>query len=311
MEIFPPRLFLIRMRGEVMSGILVQLLLSGLAMGAIYGLVALGFVLLINAVNIINFAQGEFVMLGAFLVYTAGSPEMLNLPFPLAFVLVVAAAGVIGVAFERTTVRPLRGGDFATYLVATLAAAVIIKNLSQQIWGPIPFSYSEPFGRQVIRFGEVAVLPQHLLILAFTAVLMVALYFFFFYTRTGKMMRATAQDRVSARLIGIRVARIGTITFAMSTALGCLAGVLVAPVFFVNLDMGFLMGLKAFVATIIGGWGSIPGAIAGGLLVGLIEVLGTAYISSVYKDAFAFLVLIIFLIVMPQGIFGEKVADKA
>lgn len=294
-----------------MTGFLVQILISGLAMGAIYGLVALGFVLLINAVNIINFAQGEFVMLGAFLVYTLGSPDMLGLPFPLAFALVVAAAAAIGVAFERLSYRPLRGGDFATYLVGTLAAAVIIKNLAQQIWGPVPFSYTEPFGRQVLRLGALTVLPQHLLILAFTAVLVVALYGFFFYTRTGKMMRATAQDRAAAQLIGIRVARIGTVTFALATALGCLAGVLLAPVFFVNLDMGFPMGLKAFVATIVGGWGSVPGAIAGGALVGVVEVLATTFLNSQYKDAYAFAILILFLILRPQGIFGEKVADKA
>ncbi len=291
--------------------ILLQLLITGLAMGAIYGLVSLGFVLLINAVNIINFAQGEFVMLGAFLVYTAGSPDMMGLSFPVAFLLVVLVSAVIGIIFERTSYRPLRGGDFATFLVATLASAVVIKNLAQQIWGPVPFSYTEPFGRKVLNFGEVTVLPQHLLIIGFTAVLVVALYFFFFYTRTGKMMRATAQDRAAAQLIGIRVARIGTVSFVMSTALGCLAGVLVAPVFFVNLDMGFLMGLKAFVATIIGGWGSVPGAIAGGLLVGVVEVLATTFLDSRYKDAYAFAILILFLIVRPQGIFGEKVAEKA
>lgn len=294
-----------------MSGILVQLLVTGLAMGAIYGLVALGFVLLINAVNIVNFAQGEFVMLGAFLVYTMGSPDMLGLSFPVAFVLVVAAAGVVGVAFERLAYRPLRGGDFATYLVGTLASAVVIKNLAQQIWGPVPFSYTEPFNRKALHLGSVSIQWQHLLILAFTAVLVTGLYFFFFYTRTGKMMRATAQDRAAARLIGIRVARIGTVTFVMSTALGCLAGVLLAPVFFVNLDMGFLMGLKAFVATIIGGWGSVPGAIAGGVLVGVVEVLAAAFLNSQYKDAYAFAILILFLILRPQGIFGEKVAEKA
>lgn len=288
---------------------LTQTLISGLANGAIYGLVALGFVLLVNAVNIMNFAQGEFVMLGAFLVYTFGG--ILKLPFPIAFALVLASSAVIGILFERTAYRPLRNADSATYLVATIAAAVTIRNLAQNIWGSVPFAYNEPFGRAVLRLGELVVLPQHLFILGITLVGVGLLYGFFFHTRLGKLMRATAQDRPTARLIGIRVDRIGTYTFMMASAVGGLAGVLVAPIYFVNLDMGFIMGLKAFVASIVGGWGSVPGAIVGGVLLGLLEQIGTAYGNSAYKDAYAFLVLIVFLIALPRGIFGEKIADKA
>jgi branched-chain amino acid transport system permease protein len=288
---------------------MVQTLITGLANGAIYGLVALGFVLLVNAVNIINFAQGEFVMLGAFLVYTFGA--MLKLPFLLAFLLTLATSAVIGLVFERVAYRPLRTSDPATYLVATIAASVTIRNVAQNIWGAVPFAYTEPFGRKVLKLGDYVLLPQHLFILGATAVLVALLWVFFFHTRLGKLMRATAQDRQAARLLGIRVSRIGSVTFMMAAAIGGLAGVLVAPVYFVNLDMGFIVGLKAFVAAIIGGWGSIPGAITGGVVLGLVEQLATAYVSSAYKDAFAFIVLIIFLIVLPRGIFGENVADKA
>lgn len=280
-----------------------------MANGAIYGLIALGFALLVNAVNILNFAQGEFVMLGAFLAYTFGA--MLKLPFPVALLLVVATAALIGILFERTVYRPIKKGESATYLVATIAASVTIRNLAQNIWGSVPFAYNEPFGRQVLKAGELVVLPQHLFILLVTGLLVAALWFFFFHTRLGKLMRATAQDRQTARLLGIRVARIGTITFMMAASLGSLAGVLVAPIFFVNLDMGFSMGLKAFVASIIGGWGSVPGAIVGGVLLGTVEQLATGYLSSKYKDAFAFLILIGFLVFLPRGVFGEKVADKA
>lgn len=288
---------------------LVQTLLTGLANGAIYGLVALGFVLLVNAVNIMNFAQGEFVMLGAFLAYTFGS--LLELPFPLAFALVLAVSALIGVLFERTAYRPLRQADGSTYLVATMAASVTIRNIAQNIWGAVPFAYDEPFGRKVLNLGAFTVLPQHLFILGMTLALMGLLWLFFFRTRLGKLMRAVAQDRQAARLLGIRAGRVGTATFMMAGAIGGLAGVLVAPIFFVNLDMGFIMGLKAFVAAIIGGWGSIPGAMLGGLLLGLVEQVATAYLSSAYKDAFAFLVLILFLLILPRGIFGEKVAEKA
>lgn len=289
---------------------LIQLLVAGLAMGAIYGLVSLGFVLVINAANVINFAQGEFVMLGAFLIYTLASPEMVGLPFPIAFVAVVAIGAAVGFVFERTTYRPLRNKDVGIFLVSTLAASVVIANLAQQIWGTTPYSFSQPFGNKMIQLGNVSLVPQNLLILAFTVVLCIGLYLFFSHTRSGVMMRAAAQDRGAARLIGIRVSHFDTMAFVLSTAVGCLAGVLVAPIFFVTLDFGFLVGLKAFVAGIVGGWGSVPGAMAGGLLIGLVEVLATAYLSSAYKDAFAFLILILFLVLRPQGIFGEKVAVK-
>ena len=288
---------------------MVQTLLTGLANGAIYGLVALGFVLLVNAVNIINFAQGEFVMLGAFLAYTFGA--VLSLPFWAAFLLVLASSALIGVLFERTAYRPLRQADGPTYLVATMAASVAIRNIAQNIWGSVPFAYDEPFGRRVIALGSYILVPQHLFILGVTLVLVALLWLFFFHTRLGKLMRAAAQDRDAARLLGVPVRRIGTYTFMLAGATGGMAGILVAPVYFVNLDMGFIMGLKAFVAAIIGGWGSIPGALLGGLLLGLAEQMGTAYISSAYKDAFAFLVLIGFLLFLPRGLFGERVAEKA
>ena len=282
---------------------LVPLLMSGIAMGAIYGLVALGFVLLINAVNIINIAQGEFLMLGSFFIFTFTT--MWGLPLPIAFVVLLLAAAVVGVVFELTAFRPLRGGDLATFIVSTLAASLVIRNVALNVWGPYPFAFRQPFEGAVLTLGSLRINPQHLLIIGVTAVLMAALYYFFFHTRLGKMMRAMSQDRATASLLGIPVARIGTITFILAACIGATAGVLVAPIFFVNIDVGFTIGLKAFIATIIGGWGSVPGAIAGGVLLGVVEVLAAAYISSQYKDAFAFVFLILFLLARPQGIFGE------
>jgi branched-chain amino acid transport system permease protein len=288
---------------------LIQHITAGVSIGAIYGLVALGFVLLVNSANIINFAQGEFAMIGAFTVYTFAA--LWGLPYVAAFALTLVVVGMVGVVFERVAYRPMRRADFATYLASTLAASVLIRNVALKIWGPFPSSFQEPFGMRMLEMQGVRVRPQDLMIAAFMAVLMILLYAFLFRTGTGKMLRAMSQDRATAQLLGIRVLRMGTLTFIMAAALGGLAGVLVAPIYFVNLDMGFIMGLKAFVATIIGGWGSVPGAIVGGLVVGLVETFATAYISSVYKDVFAFVLLIVFLIVLPQGIFGEKVADKA
>jgi branched-chain amino acid transport system permease protein len=281
----------------------VPLLLSGIAMGAIYGLVALGFVLLINAVNIINIAQGEFLMLGSFFIFTF--TIMWGLPLPIAFLLLLAASAVVGVVFERVAYRPLRGGDIATFIVSTLAASLVIRNVALNVWGPFPFAFRQPFEGRVWTVAGLRVNPQHLLIIVVTAVLMAGLYYFFFHTRTGKMMRAMSQDPATASLLGIPVAGLGTLTFIIAAAIGGTAGVLVAPIFFVNIEIGFTIGLKAFIATIIGGWGSVPGAIAGGVALGVVEVMAAAYISSQYKDAFAFVFLILFLIARPQGIFGE------
>lgn len=287
----------------------IQSLITGLAIGAVYGLIALGFMLLVNTTNILNFAQGEFGMLGAFMMVTFAVSW--GIPYVPALLLVLAGAAVIGVIFERIAYRPLKGADGPTYFAATLAAAVVIRNIGLKIWGPYPLPFQEPFGLTMISIGGVRIRPQDLLIVGVVIVLSIILYLFFNKTRTGKIMRAMSQDRPTAQLLGVRVLAMGTLTFIMASMMGALAGVLVAPIYFVSLDMGFSMGLKAFIATIIGGWGSLPGAIVGGLLIGLVETFGAVYISSVYKDVFAFVLLIIFLVVRPQGVFGEKIADKA
>jgi len=289
--------------------VFAQLLVSGLAMGGIYSTLAVGFTLLWNTGAIVNFAQGEFAMLGAFVMVTV--VVTWGVPFIPAFLLVLVAAAIIGVIFERIAYRPLKEADGATFLAATLAAAVLIRNIGLKIWGPYPVPFHQPFGMTMITWGGIRIRPQDLLIVGFIVVLAAALYYFFFRTRTGKIMRAMSQDRSTAQLLGVRVLAMGTLAFILASMLGATAGILVAPIYFVSLEMGFIMGLKAFVATIIGGWGSLPGAIVGGLVVGLVETFGAVYISSVYKDAFAFALLIVFLIIRPQGIFGEKIADKA
>ncbi|HEX9014926.1 MAG TPA: branched-chain amino acid ABC transporter permease [Chloroflexota bacterium] len=287
----------------------LQILVSGLAMGSIYGLVALGFVLLVNAADIINFAQGEFVMLGAFLVFTFA--EVMGVPFLLAVPLVVVVMAVFGIAMERVAYRPLRNTNAVTIIISTLGISVFLQNVAVRIWGSVPEYFGMPFGRQMMQAGSIRIAPQHLLILVVTAALVLLQHWFFQRTRYGKLMRATAQDKETARLLGVDIARMTSLTFALAAAIGGLAGILLAPIFYISVEMGVRVGIKAFVASIIGGWGSIPGALAGGLLVGTVEVLAAAYVSSQYKDVFAFVVLILFLVVMPKGIFGEKVAQKA
>lgn len=291
-----------------MQPVYLQLVIQGLATGAIYGLVALGFVLIVNAVNVVNFAQGEFLMLGGFIGLTL---SLLGLPFWAALLGTIVVCGLLGILFDRVIYRPMRGGDFATYLISTLAAGLIMRNVAQHIWGPEVRSYYAPFDQKIFNVDGLLINPQHLLILGMTILLVIALYAFLFKTGLGRMMRATAQDRDTARLIGVRVGNIGMITFVMSLAIGGMAGVLVAPLFLVDLNVGFTAGLKAFIATIIGGWGSIPGALAGGIIVGLVEIFATHMFSAAFKDPVAFAVLMIFLIVRPSGIFAERVGDKA
>jgi branched-chain amino acid transport system permease protein len=293
----------------IMQLIYLQLLIQGLAIGAIYGLVALGFVLIINAVNVVNFAQGEFLMLGGFIGLTLSTA--LGWPFWAALLGTIVICGLLGIVFDKVIYQPMRGGDFATYLISTLAAALIMRNLAQHIWGPEVRSYYAPFNQKIFTVGGLLINPQHLLILGMTILLVGALYVFLFKTGLGRMMRATAQDRETARLIGVKVGRVGMITFALSMSIGGMAGVLVAPLFLVDLNVGFIAGLKAFIATIIGGWGSIPGALAGGIIVGLVEIFATHFFSAAFKDPVAFAVLMIFLIVRPSGIFSERVGDKA
>ena len=289
--------------------IYLQLIIQGLAIGSIYGLVALGFVLIINTVNVVNFAQGEFLMLGSFIGLTLS--VSFGALFSLALLGTIVICGILGALFDRVIYRPMRNGDFATHLISTLAAALIMRNVAQHVWGPEVRSYYEPFDQRILNLDGLLINPQHLLILGMTVALVALLYVFLFRTGTGRVMRATAQDRETARLIGVKVGNVGMITFAMSLAIGGMAGVLVAPLFLVDLNVGFLAGLKAFIATIIGGWGSIPGALAGGIIVGLVEVFATHYFTAAFKDPVAFAVLMIFLIFRPSGLFTERVGEKA
>ncbi len=287
---------------------MIQLLLNGLAMGAIYALVALGFVVIVNAVNVVNFAQGENVMLGAYVA--AWLTLTLHLPLLSAYIISVSLLAVYGYVFQKAAYYPLRKKPFITVVVSTIGVSVFLKNVARIIWGPQPIYFPGLFGEKTVNVGGVFVNPQNLLILGVTACLVIFQYFFFSKTRLGRKMQATAQDQEAASLMGVKVSRMITLTFIYSSALAAAAGVMLAPIFFVSADMGGSLGLKAFSASIIGGFGSAPGAIIGGLFLGVLEIFCATYISSLYKDAFAFVVLILILVFMPRGFFGEKISTK-
>ena len=287
----------------------LQMLTAGLAMGSIYALVALGFVLIFNAVGVVNFAQGEFVMVPAFVAVAL--IDVLHLPYPLMFLLTVIFMGVFGLIFQRIAYYPLRNRSFLPVVISTIGVSIFLRNGAQIVFGAEPELLARPTPPDVLHLGGVFVDPQYVVIVAVTAVLLVFQYYFFEKTSLGKKMQATAQDKDMARLLGIRVATMIAFTFIYSSILGAVAGILVGPVFYVTKEMGAMLGLKAFCATIVGGFGSVPGAILGGLFLGIVEVFASFYISSGYRDAFAFIILILVLLFRPQGFFGEKIAEKA
>ncbi len=287
----------------------LQMIAAGLAMGSIYALVALGFVLIFNAVNVVNFAQGEFAMVPAFIAVwlLAG----LEVPFVLACVITVSFMIAFGIVFQRVAYYPLRNRSFLPVVISTIGVGIFLKNGAQLIFGAEPLSMPRPTSADAVNILGVLLDPQYIVIVICTLVLLGFQYFIFERTLLGKKMLATAQDKDMARLLGIKVARMIVITFAYSSILGAAAGILVGPIFFVTKDMGAMIGLKAFCSAIVGGFGSIPGAILGGVFLGVIEVFGSYYISTAYRDAFAFMILILVLLLRPQGFFGEKIAEKA
>jgi len=286
-----------------------QLLATGLAMGSIYALVALGFVLIFNAVNVVNFAQGEFVMVPAFVAVWLMS--FLKIPFPLSYLITLIFMGIFGIVFQRIAYYPLRNRTFLPVIISTIGASIFLKNAAQLVFGAEPKLMHRPTPPDVLNLAGVFVDPQYIVIIVCTLALLVFQYVFFEKTSLGKRMQATAQDKEMARLLGIRVAKMIAITFAYASILGAAAGILVGPIFYVTKEMGGMLGLKAFCSAIVGGFGSVPGAILGGIVLGVVEVFAAYYISSAYRDAFAFIILILALLFWPQGFFGEKIAEKA
>lgn len=290
--------------------VIVRLLIYGLALGSVYALVALGFVLIYNAARCINFAHGEFAMLAAYIIVSLMNITDIN--YIGAFVITLIIMALLGAyVFEPLVYRPLKSAPMLSILVATLGASLFLQNAALLIWSPLPISFYEPFGKaSVVDLGIIKLVPQYLLIIGVMLVMMVIQNLFFKQTLIGKQFQAVGQDKMTSSIMGINVASITKLTFAYGAILAAIAGILVSPIFIITPALGRLIYLKALAASIAGGFGSIPGAILGGLIIGVSETFLSAYISSLYRDGFAFLILIIVLMVRPQGIFGEKISLK-
>lgn len=282
--------------------------MNGLAMGCIYALIAMGFLLIFNACRAANFAQGDLAMLGGFMGYAAVG--QLGLPPWSAYVAPIVGMALFGYALQFVAYKPLQGKPFVSVIVSTLAVGLILRYGTQLVWGPLPESIPSLLSISSFTLLGVSLDSQVLVIIAATAVLLALLYVLFEHTHLGTQLRATSQDSTAAQLMGIPVGRMIAISFVFSAAVTGLAGALVGPELIITNDMGVGIGLRAFVAVVIGGMGSIPGAVLGGLLIGVLDQVSAAYISAGYKDAIAFGFLVLVLFIRPQGIFGEKISEK-
>lgn len=284
-----------------------QLLVSGIALGVVYGLIAMGMVLIFRAVGVVNFAQGDFLMLGGFVAFVLN--QQAGLPIGVCFGITALIMGVCGVLFQFAAYWPLRKAKDKTIVVSTLGAAIVLREACRLIWGATPKTV-DAFVDGAVKVGSAVLQWQYIVIIAVAACLMLLIYLLLEKTFIGNILQATAQDQRTASLMGISVVTAISVTFAISIMITGLGGLLLAPLFVVTTTMGVTTGVKAFTAVIIGGFGSVPGAIIGGLIVGLTETFAGGYISTTYKDALVFVVLIFVLIVRPQGLFGEKISEK-
>lgn len=286
-------------------GDFVQLTIAGVSIGAIYAMAAIGFVLLWQTSNTINFAQGEFVVLPAFAMVLFF--VILRFPFVAAMLAtVIVSTLLLGVGVKELLVTRLLKMGVLPLVIATIGLSLLIRYSLQQFWTPLALPFPAIFSREPIRLGTVIVSLEEIGNILFAAAVIGALQLFITRTKLGRAMQAVAQNRALASVLGINVGRLVTITFVLNAALTAVAAILIAPVYLVKYDIGVSLGLKAFYAAIIGGFNQIRGALLGGLLVGVVETLSAAYISSHFRDAFALVILIAVLLLKPEGIWGVK-----
>jgi len=281
----------------------LQYLISGLTNGAIYALIALGFGIIYNSTTIINFAQGEMVMLGAL---CAISTYHLYPSLPLAFLGGVAVVTLVGLLLERLALRPVQDQSPIVLIIITVGAAVFLQGMAMVLWGKEAYTLPSFTSSAPLYFFSATLLPQNLWVIGLGALLVILLEAFFRLTLVGKAMRACAYNPQAARLVGIPVSRMVQLSFGLAAALGAAGGILVAPLTLGVYDMGAMLGLKGFSAAILGGLGSILGGVLGGLLIGVAEALASGLISSGYRDAVAFLILLVVLFLRPQGLVGGR-----
>ena len=289
---------------------MLQFILNGLPIGAIYALVALSYSFIYAASSVLNWAQGDMVMLGAYVGFTLY--QVFNLGFTPALFISMAVVALVGVLIQYLILRPLRQRKAPpiNVIIATLGVSIIIRNVALMIWGPDAQLLPSPVSTKPVTTGILNITPQNILIVVVGLLLMIIFQYLLKQTKEGKALRAVAQDRYAAMIMGIDTERADRVAFAISAALGAAAGILIAPIFFITFNMGAGIGLKGFVAAVVGGLGSVPGSIAGGFFIGIIEAVVGGQISSGYRDAITFVLLILVLWLRPSGLFLKKKGQK-
>jgi branched-chain amino acid transport system permease protein len=285
----------------------LQFAFSGVTVGAIYALVALGFTLIFNSSEVVNFAQGEFVMLGGMATVFAASA---GVPLPLAALLAIVLTIAVGLLLHRLAIEPARGATPVTLIIITIGASILLRGLAAIFFDKNYHSLPPFISGEPIIVAGAALLPQSLVVLMGVALVVVLLWAFLAHTMTGKAMVAIAANRLAGRLVGINTSAVVGLSFMISAAIGAFGGILAAPITLTNYDVGTMLALKGFAAAMLGGMGSPLGAVAGGLLLGLLEAFAAGYISSQYKDAVAFIVILLVLFSMPQGLFGRSKVER-
>ena len=289
---------------------LVQLLISGISQGCVYGLIALGFVLIYKATEMVNFAQGDLMMLGAFIAF--GFINVLGWPFLWGFLATLAVMGVVGATLERLLLRPMIGEPPFAVLMLTIGLGFILRAVAGAIWGYEDKTLSTPYGGGVARWGEVSVGYENIAVVLGTLALCVLVFVFFRKTRVGVAMQAASQNQLAAYYVGIPVKWIFALVWAMSAMISATAGILVAPLSLINPIMGFV-GIKAFAAAIVGGFGSLPGAFLAGLMIGIVEQFAKHGLPSGlegFSETTAYVILLIMLFIRPEGIFATMQRKK-
>jgi branched-chain amino acid transport system permease protein len=299
--------------------VLLQQIINGLTLGSVYALIALGYTMVYGILELINFAHGEIYMIGAYLgiillaFFTAAGLTAVSLPLTLLLVICLATVicAAYGFTVEKVAYRPLRNAPRLSPLISAIGVSIFFQNYVMLTQGATDKVFPSLFGTGGFQFLSTRVSYLQAAIIVVSAIMMVFLQAFVMKTKTGKAMRAVAQDKTMASLLGINVDKVISITFVVGSGLAAVAGVMVAAYYgLVNYFIGYIAGIKAFTAAVLGGIGSVPGAMFGGILLGLVESLGASYISSEYKDAYAFLVLIGILLVRPGGLFGKAPEEK-
>lgn len=286
---------------------LFQQVLNGLTNGSLYALMAVGVTMVYKSLGMLNFAHGDTMMIGTFI--TLAFVQM-NIPFYIAILLGISCAAVLGFLLERIILRKVKFSSFVNLLIATVGVSYVLRNTGMVIWGTSPQVFPSIFPETLIQIGNFNVTPQSIGIILSSLLIITGLHLFFTRVKVGKCMQLASSDPEGASMMGVNVAYMRFLTFGISAGLAAIAGIMIAPLTYARVDMSATIGMKAFAAAILGGIGNLWGALLGGVLLGIVEAVGAAYISTAYRDAFSFIILFIVLFVKPTGLLNKKIENK-